>query len=163
MKICSCGSAIEKDQHCVETPVQFAKRYDSGYCRAKCKRIYAPVKQERTRPTLEGGGFNYSRPEGVAQEKDLTPRDEAFREFTRTFDCCDCGWPAHMGYMENHHIRTGGTSIKCSDYESVNLCGIEARGCHAKADKSPGSYEKYLPIALMLQTLWIQAGHKLKK
>lgn len=92
-----------------------------------------------------------------------TPRDEAYLDFVRLHDCVECGWPAHLGKIEAHHIETGGTSIKCSDYLTVSLCAADARGCHAAADKSPESAEKYRPYALMLQTLWVKAGHKLKK
>ena len=163
----ACGREIMKDQFCIETPDQFRKRLESQYCRPKCKRLSAPTRPERVTGTLDIDPTIWPimpmRPELKAQEKETTPRDEGFREFTRTFDCTDCGWPAHMGHMENHHIRTGGTSIKCSDYETVNLCGPEARGCHLKADKSPDSYQKYLPAALMLQALWVKAGHRIKK
>lgn len=163
MKICPCGSEITKDQHCVETPGQFAKRYNSGYCRSKCKRTYAPPKAESGKPTLELISNNHGPVESICQPKEKTPRDEGFRDFVRTFDCVECGWPAHLGEIEAHHIETGGASLKCSDYLEVPLCSIKARGCHAKADKSPESSAEYRPIALMLQTLWIKAGHKIKK
>ena len=160
---CPCGNEILKDQHCIETPRQFEKRLASGFCRSKCSRIYAPVKAERGKPTLELVSFGYHRPELVAQVKILTPRDPAFLDFVRTFDCIGCKWPAHLKLIEAHHIYTGGTSIKCSDYDTVPLCGADARGCHAAADKDEKSGEKFKPFALYLVTMWIQAGHKLKK
>jgi len=158
-----CGAEITRNQHCVEMPEQFARRYNESYCRAKCKRQHTPARSERTKPALELISHNVGRVETVAQEKEVTPRDAAYLDWIRAHDCVGCGWPAHMGCIESHHVRTGGMAIKGSDYESVPLCSPEARGCHAKADKTPVSVERYLPIALMFQTLYIKAGHKIKR
>lgn len=73
-----------------------------------------------------------------------TYRNEKHLNHVRGLDCLECEWPAdELGMIEAHHIRTGGTSIKCGDDETVPLCGFYARGCHNKADKNPESYEKY--------------------
>lgn len=77
------------------------------------------------------------------QPKIKTFRSKKHLERVRTLDCLECGWPSELGYIESHHIRTGGTSIKCGDDETVPLCGFNARGCHNRADKNPKSYEKY--------------------
>ena len=162
-----CGVEIVKDQFCVETPDQFAKRYNESYCRSKCKRLHGPQKTERGRPTLPDSiPMSSFVGEGIVlrpQPKGKTPRDAAYLDFVRTFDCVGCGWPAHMNKIEAHHIETGGTSIKCSDYLAVPLCAADARGCHAAADKSPESADGFKPYAAMLNKLWIKAGHKMKK
>lgn len=83
----------------------------------------------------------------ISFPKEVTERDEEYLAFIRSQDCCECGWPAVLGRIDAHHIKTGGTGIKCSDYLTVPLCNISARGCHPKADKSPESFRKYLPRA----------------
>lgn len=162
--LCKCGCNRPVERRSYETDNQWRKREAKGLYRDKCaKSLPVPsARSERPRPPLELISHNVGRVETVAQEKEITPRDEAFRDFVRTFDCCECGWPAHLGEIEAHHIETGGTSLRCSDYLEVPLCSFKARGCHAKADKLPESAEKYRPIALMLQTLWVRAGHKIK-
>lgn len=162
--LCRCGCGCELVKHDYETLKQWEKRKASGLYRAKCrKNLPAAPKAERPKPSLELLSCNYSRGEMVEQEKEKTPRDAAYLDWIRTFDCVGCGWPAHMGCIEAHHVRTGGMAIKGGDYETVSLCSPEARGCHAKADKTPASVKKYLPIALMFNALWIKAGHKMKK
>ena len=168
-----CGKAIVQGQYIFgETEEAFAEREESGFCRRKCSRDHGPVKQDRRRPLpLDAILISSLVGEGVVmtpQPKEKTPRDEGFRDWLRTFDCCECGWPAHIrrptggNFIEAHHILTGGTSIKASDYEEVPLCAIDARGCHANADKSPESVEKYKPLAAMYRHMWVAAGNELK-
>lgn len=88
----------------------------------------------------------------LAKEKPF--RSEKYKAWVRTHDCFSCGWPASLGYIECHHVRTGGMGTKTGDDETVSLCGPDARGCHRKADKSPDSVEKYLPIARELFREW---------
>jgi len=85
-----------------------------------------------------------------SQPKDLPYRSEKYLKKVRAQDCFDCGWPADLGHIEAHHIKTGGTSTKCGDDETVPLCGFYARGCHNAADKDPESYEKYKDEAARL-------------
>jgi hypothetical protein len=163
-----CGVEIVKDQHCAESPDQFAKRYNESFCRGKCRRDYerlhGPAKKDRPKPTLSPVSVNYGRGGGMEpMPKELTPRDPAYLDWIRTFDCVSCGWPAHLKEIEAHHVETGGGSIRCSDYLTVPLCSFKARGCHAKADKTPTSVEKYKPWALRFNVLWIAAGNKIKK
>jgi hypothetical protein len=157
-----CGRIITPNQYGAESEGDFQSRLDRQLCRAKCKRTYGKPKVPRPTSTL-GDYVPAIVGEGVAVEKDTTPRDAAYLDFVRTFDCCVCHWPAHLKKIEAHHIYTGGTSIKCSDYDTVPLCAHNARGCHYAADKSIESAEEFKPFALYLNTVWIQSGHKLKK
>jgi hypothetical protein len=162
---CGCGREITQGQWGSEGDEAFAERLATGYARRKCARLDKPSPSPKDRPALvaDSAGWNYQRPEGKEQPKELTPRDPAYLDWLRTFDCVECGWPAHMGNIEAHHVRTGGMAIKGSDYESAPLCSANARGCHAAADKTPASVEKYLPWALRFNALWIAAGNKIKK
>lgn len=81
------------------------------------------------------------------QPKTKPFRSKKFLAHVRSLDCCECEWPADLGCIEAHHIKTGGTSTKCGDDLTVPLCSINARGCHPQADKSPDSADKYTPIA----------------
>lgn len=74
-------------------------------------------------------------------------RDKRYLEWIRSQPCAGCGWPAHLGNIDAHHVETGGTSTKCGDDITVPLCNANARGCHPKADKTPDSVKKYLPLA----------------
>jgi hypothetical protein len=159
---CPCGREITRDQYGAESDASFQARLDSGRCRAKCRRIY-PAAKDRPKPTLPLVSVNYGRGGGVEQVKELTPRDAAYLDWIRTFDCVSCGWPAHLKEIEAHHVETGGGSLRCSDYLTVPLCSFKARGCHAKADKTPASVEKYKPWAMRFNALWISAGNKIKK
>lgn len=95
--------------------------------------------------------------------KPKTPRDPKYLDFVRTFDCVDCGWPAQLGFIEAHHVYTGGMSIKCSDYDTVPLCGFNARGCHQKADKNQMDGERFAQRIAWLNEVWVKVrGHKLK-
>lgn len=84
---------------------------------------------------------------GVEIPKEKPFRSEKYKAWIRSLPCTECQWPAELGYIECHHIRTGGMATKAGDNESVPLCGLNARGCHNRADKSKASYEKYAPIA----------------
>lgn len=94
--------------------------------------------------------------------KETTPRDPAYLDFIRSHNCAECGWPAHLGQIEAHHVETGGTGIKCSDYLTVALCGPRARGCHRKADKTPSSIKKYLPLTKRYVAEYVRQGGKIK-
>jgi hypothetical protein len=163
MNCLHCGKEIERNQYFVESEDDYKKRLASGYCRSKCKRLGSPAKSERSKPPLELVSANYQRGKMMEQVKETTPRDASYLDFVRTFDCIGCGWPAHLKKIDAHHIETGGTSIKCSDYLTVPLCAADARGCHDAADKSPETADGFRPYALMLNTLWIKAGHRMKK
>jgi len=96
-------------------------------------------------------------------QKVKTDRDEKYLAYIRTLPCLDCGWPADvMGkkLIEAHHIETGGTSIKCSDYLTVPLCNAMARGCHPRADKSKNSAELYRPYAERMHEVYIKLTSK---
>lgn len=138
MKTCPCGSEITKDQHCVETPDHFAKRYNSGYCRSKCKRIYSPPKQERTTGTLEAISANYERPDMVQTPKDMPARDEARKAFARSMPCCVCG---EIQGIHAHHEQEEGQGTmggKTSDRRTIPLCPL----CHMmRHDKGRGWYD----------------------
>lgn len=83
----------------------------------------------------------------IAQPKTLPFRSKKYLEFVRAQNCCSCGWPATLGEIQAHHIETNGMATKCGDDLTVPLCSPNARGCHARADKSPDSAEGYRPIA----------------
>jgi hypothetical protein len=164
--LCKCGCGKLLERHSYETEKAFAKRLASGLFRARCKKsLSVAPKTERVKPTLELLSANYERGDMTAQVKETTPRDAAYLDWIRTFDCIECQWPAHLKGIEAHHIETGGTSIKCSDYLTVPLCTHEpvARGCHAKADKTPEFVERYKLWALRFNALWIKSGNKIKK
>lgn len=89
----------------------------------------------------------------------MIPKEKPFRSVKylnhiRLMDCTECGWPAELGNIEAHHIRTGGMATKCGDDETVPLCGYYARGCHNSADKSLDSFEKYQEVARSLFMEW---------
>lgn len=89
----------------------------------------------------------------------MIPKEKPFRSekylgYIRSLDCCECQWPAELGQIEAHHIRTGGVATKCGDDETVPLCGFYARGCHNQADKSSDSFEKYQEKARSLFQAW---------
>lgn len=77
-----------------------------------------------------------------------TPRDKKYLKWIRSCPCFECGTRFEV---QAHHIETGGVSLKCSDYLTVPLC---AARCHPAADKSKGSKERYLPVALAYQRLY---------
>ena len=136
MKTCPCGNEITKDQHCIETPAQFAKRYDSGYCRSKCGRIYAPAKKDRTTGILSASGFVYARPDMVAQEKELPVRDLARLAFARSMPCFTCG--SIEGIHAHHEQEPGQGTMggKTSDRRTVPLC----YGCHQLRHETSRSF-----------------------
>jgi len=82
-------------------------------------------------------------PQYFGDWKIKTERNNKYLNFIRGHDCIDCGWPHELGRIEAHHIYTGGMGIKCSDYDTVPLCGSGARGCHKNADKTPGKVARY--------------------
>jgi len=84
------------------------------------------------------------------QPKEMPFRSRKYLMHIRNMPCIECGWP----FSEPHHIETGGMATKCGDNLVVPLCGLNARGCHRKADKSPESAEKYQPIAERLFAEW---------
>lgn len=86
--------------------------------------------------------------------KEKPYRNKAFLSFVREHDCISCDWPAELGCIEAHHIKTGGMSTKCGDNLTVPLCNFYARDCHNKADKSPDSAEKFRPFAEKLWREW---------
>jgi len=73
--------------------------------------------------------------------KEKTPRDEAYLRFIRSQPCFLVGMsridptiPDCFGEVAPHHFGKGGTSIKCSDYETVPLCVghhsmVHSEGC----------------------------------
>lgn len=91
--------------------------------------------------------------------KEKPARDKKYLAWIRKQDCVSCGWPAHLGNIDCHHIRTNALASKCSDYETVSLCNANARGCHGKADKSKESYERYKPIAERLYNEYQRGNH----
>jgi hypothetical protein len=164
--LCKCGCNKPVERRSYETDRQWNKRKELGIFRNKCKKSlpHGPAKKDRPKPTLSPVSVNYGRGGGMEpRPKELTPRDAAYLDWIRTFDCIECGWPAHLKEIEAHHIETGGGSLRCSDYLAVPLCSFKARGCHAKADKTPTSVEKYKPWALRFNALWISVGNKIKK
>lgn len=120
----ACGRGIMKDQFCIETPDQFRKRLESGYCRPKCKRLSAPARPERVTGTLELRSCSVGAVELAAQEKELTPRSEKYKAFIREQPCLllDCGMGPCDGDVVPHHSASGGMSIKGSDFSCLPLC-----------------------------------------
>lgn len=51
--------------------------------------------------------------------KEKTPRSEKYKAFIRTFPCMICSTTLSI---EAAHMSTGGTGIKCSDYQLTPLC-----------------------------------------
>ena len=89
--------------------------------------------------------------------KEKPERDEKYLAWIRTLPCLECMCPAEVNgekMIDAHHIETGGTATKCSDYLTVPLCRATARGCHAKADKSKESARLYRDAAERLHKLW---------
>lgn len=96
-----------------------------------------------------------------SQEKEKPLRSEKYKAYIRTLDCCSCGWPSDLGYIECHHVVTSGMATKGTDALCVPLCGFYARGCHNKADKGPENVEKYQEIAKSLFQVWsVKNGKK---
>lgn len=92
----------------------------------------------------------------AAIPKEKPFRSAKYRKRIRNLDCVSCGWPSFLGEIECHHVETNGTGTKCGDDLTVPLCSPNARGCHARADKTPASVEKYLPIAKSLFREWTE-------
>jgi hypothetical protein len=117
-----CGSEIVRSQYFAESEEDFQKRLNRQTCRSKCRRLAAPVKTERVKPTLEVSGWNHERPEMVAQEKELPVRDLARLAFARSMPCCVCGAiegvQAHHEQEEGHGTMAG----KTSDRRTAPLC-----------------------------------------
>lgn len=91
-------------------------------------------------------------------------RSESKRAFVRSLPCEDCGWPAHLGEIQCHHVKTGGMGTKIGDEWTVPLCSPNARCCHARADKTPASVEKYLERAKEIHQQWLdQTGRSIKE
>lgn len=77
--------------------------------------------------------------------KEKPERDEGYLDWIRGCPCHKCGRPAqYLDRNQAHHVETGGTATKCSDYKTVPLCPR----CHAWADKSKQSVEELLPVAM---------------
>ena len=162
-----CGAEITKDQHCVETPEQFAKRYNESYCRAKCKRLHTPPKPERVKPTLELKSCNTERPELVAQPYEEIPRSVPYKQFIREQDCllmgmyCQC-----IGDVAPHHTEGAGMSIKGSDFSCVPLCAshhllMDNAGKKGRGIWTPGELAKI--VARLNEEFNRLMEHKIKR
>lgn len=171
-----CGREIVKDQFCVESGAQFEKRTRGGYCRPKCKRLSAPVKQERTTSTLELVSANYDRAELVAQIKEVPVVDEKYRSFVRDLPClvpgCNFASEFHHQNMKAH----GGKGALCSDYRGLPLCrwhhtlgGFEGKpgSYHGSAKLTGWRFWSVYGIDVeatihRLNAMWLEMGHKFK-
>ena len=58
-------------------------------------------------------------------KKPRTYRNKAYLKYIRNLPCLVCGRPAVP-----HHVETGGTAMKCSDYRTIPLC----QGCHTSSN-----------------------------
>jgi len=75
-----------------------------------------------------------------------------------------CHYPPFIrkGDIIAHHVRTGGLSTKCSDYETVPLCSFQARGCHEKVEQRRDIPEKFYEVMAQIRRLWAKQGGTFK-
>ena len=172
-----CGKEITKNQHCAETPDQFAERYNSGYCRAKCKRQHTPSKSERGKQTLELISHNVGRVETVAQEKDLPERDEKYLAWIRTLPCLVPGCNVEAQAHHQNKRKHGGKGTTASDYRAAPLCIFHHRlggysgkmgSYHGEGKISGWGFWKYYAVDVEatihnLNRMWLESGHKFKE
>ncbi len=93
--------------------------------------------------------------------KSIPTRDAEYLKFVRSHRCLLCYWEGSS--IEAHHIYTGGMATKCSDYDTVPLCGFSARGCHSRVDQKKNVPQRFLDEVKRLNDEWLRSGHKFKE
>lgn len=99
---------------------------------------------------------------GTTFKKQVTDRDEEYKEFVRNIPCLVCGKPSRA-----HHLEVNGIGIKGSDYSCVNLCDNH----HTIKDESihklgTVNFERYHEVDLkehQIQLLRSYIRHKTKE
>lgn len=119
-----CGREIIQGQYGAEGDEPFKERLESGYCRAKCKRLDKPSPSPKDRPTLvaDPTTWNHSRPEGKEQPKERRINDPAYERWIRERFCIV---PGCYNDAQSHHQNEqghGGKSTKPSSYRCIPLC-----------------------------------------
>jgi hypothetical protein len=165
-----CGVEIVKDQHCTETPDQFAERYNSGYCRKKCKReherLHGPARKDRPKSTLSPVSVNHGRGGGGAWPKEKTPRNKHFLLWLLDRPCELRGgkFGRCMGDMIYHHTSGGGMALKGSDLEAISSCYGHHELFDQATKKGIGIFteQELKRIIARNQMEYVEQGHKIK-
>jgi hypothetical protein len=118
-----CSKEIVRGMYGAESPDQFAKRYNSGFCRSKCSRLHGPLPSERPRPSItpyiQG---NYERGGVVSVPKEVPVVDEAYRRFVRSLPCLVPGCCNPSIFHHQHKKGHGAKGGLCTDYRGMNIC-----------------------------------------
>jgi len=72
---------------------------------------------------------------GVKYDKTVLDRDEDYLNFVRNVPCIICG----AGNSHAHHMDTGGTGVKGSDYSAIPLCHIHHTGSNTSVHHFGGN------------------------
>jgi hypothetical protein len=161
-----CSKEIVKDMYGAESPDQFAKRYNSGFCRSKCSRLHGPTPSERPRPSLATSTANYARGGGKAVEKVKTPRNKHFLLWLLDRPCELRGgkFGPCMGDMIYHHTSGGGVALKGSDYDAISSCFSHHELFDNATKKGIGIFtEQELKRVIAKNVMeYVEEGHKVK-